>query len=504
MLTLDSGSRPIRSVLPAAALVVGAGCFAWTATHVWRFALDDTFITLRYARHLAAGLGAVYNPGEPAEGYTSPLWLLLLTLPTRLGLDPLLAAKWLGVCATLAAAGALATWPAERAGGPRAAGAVGAGLWLAVPRTALHAVSGMETGLAALCVVALFRLAADRERVIQRAWPLGLAALLAGLTRPELHLLAAVTFLALGARLDRAGRQALLVGALACWVMPMLLLESLRIEYYREHLPLPFYVKSIGAARLPGWPHVLEWWNSLARHAGVLIVPALFPLATALRVPWLATLAAMAGLAPFQPIMAPELRYLWPLAPVGYLTAGSGFERLWAWCGRVPHAAWPRAAVAAVPLLLMLHLVRLAPRTLSDDMAYAHSLERASLRLGAEMVRLAPRGLRLATSDAGVLPYLTDAWTLDLVGLNSPAVARRGERTPHDVFDRQHVSALVLVSEEPQQFRAEPWSEYEAPLASEALARGWRRVAVRRFNDAYWLWVLAPPQSTLAALPPGP
>jgi hypothetical protein len=37
-----------------------------------------------------------------------------------------------------------------------------------------------------------------------------------------------------------------------------------------------------------------------------------------------------------------------------------------------------------------------------------------------------------------------------------------------------------------------------------ALARGWRRVAVRRFNDAYWLWVLAPPQSTLAALPPGP
>lgn len=55
MLTLDSGSRPIRSVLPAAALVVGAGCFAWTATHVWRFALDDTFITLRYARHLAPG-----------------------------------------------------------------------------------------------------------------------------------------------------------------------------------------------------------------------------------------------------------------------------------------------------------------------------------------------------------------------------------------------------------------------------------------------------------------
>jgi hypothetical protein len=428
----------------------------------------------------------------------------VLTVPTLLGLDPLLAAKWLGVFATLAAAGVLASWPAERPGGSRAAGAVGAGLWLAVPRTALHAVSGMETGLAALCIVAFFRLAADRERVVQRAWPLGLCALLAGLTRPELHVLAAATFLALGARLDRPGRQALLVAALACWVMPMLMLESLRIEYYREQLPLPFYIKSLRAAHLPGLPHVFEWWGSLARHAGVLVVPALMPLALSLRVPWLATLAAMAALTPFQPIMAPELRYLWPLAPIAFLTAGSGFERLWEWCGRVPRAAWARAVVAAVPIALMLHLVRLGPITLSDDMAYARSLEHTTLRLGAEMARLAPHGLRLATSDAGAMPYLTDAWTLDLAGLNSPGVARHGERTPHDVFDRAHVSALVLVSAESQRFRAEPWSEYEAPLAAEAVARGWRRVAVRRFNDSYWLWVMAPPQSSLVALAPGP
>jgi hypothetical protein len=202
--------------------------------------------------------------------------------------------------------------------------------------------------------------------------------------------------------------------------------------------------------------------------------------------------------------MAPELRYLWPLAPIAYLTAGSGFERLWEWCARVPHAMWARAVVAALPFALMLHLVQIAPGVLSDDLAYARSLESSALRLGTEIARLAPHDLRLATSDAGLVPYLTDAWTLDLVGLNSPAIARRGERTPHDVFDRARINALILTSTEPQRFRAESWSLYEASLESEARARGWQRVAVRRFHATYWLWVMAPPRSTLAALAPGP
>lgn len=504
MLTRDSGPRLLSRVLPPAALLLGALCFAWTAYHVWIFALDDAWITLRYARHLAAGLGAVFNPGEADEGYSSPLLVLLMVVPQLLRLDALLAAKWLGVAATLTAAGLMASWPSERPGGMRAAGPVAAGLWLAVPRTALHAVSAMETGLAMLFVVALFRLAAEPEKVTERAWPLGVCALLGGLTRPELHLLAAVTFVTLAMRTDRAGRQALLVAALTCWIMPTLLLESLRMGYYRQHLPLPFYVKSIAAGRLPGLPHALEWWSRLSRQLGVLLVPALFPLARALRAPWIATLVVMAALTPFQPIMAPELRYLWPLAPIAYLSAGSGYERLWAWCGRWPRPAWTRVVVAALPLALILRLVLLAPVVLADDLEYARSVTAAHLRLGREIASLPTPGLRLALSDAGVVPYLTNAWTLDLAGLNSAPVARRGERTPRDVFDRQNVNALVLASSERERFHAQTWSEYEDVLATEAVRRGWRRVALRRFNEHYWLWVLAPPGSPLEALEPGP
>lgn len=42
------------------------------------WAYDDPFITFRYARNLAAGLGFVYNPGEPILSTTTPLFTLLL------------------------------------------------------------------------------------------------------------------------------------------------------------------------------------------------------------------------------------------------------------------------------------------------------------------------------------------------------------------------------------------------------------------------------------------
>src|SRR5947207_1976256 len=39
---------------------------------------DDQMISMRYARNLARGHGAVWNPGEFVEGYTNPLWTLIM------------------------------------------------------------------------------------------------------------------------------------------------------------------------------------------------------------------------------------------------------------------------------------------------------------------------------------------------------------------------------------------------------------------------------------------
>ena len=41
------------------------GALGWTIYQFWPFTVDDTFITLRYAEHLAAGHGPVYNLEPP-------------------------------------------------------------------------------------------------------------------------------------------------------------------------------------------------------------------------------------------------------------------------------------------------------------------------------------------------------------------------------------------------------------------------------------------------------
>ena len=66
-------------------------------------AVDDAFITYRYAHNLAHGLGFTYNPGRPVLSTTAPLYALLLAGGAVLGLDlPALSnalsalALWLG------------------------------------------------------------------------------------------------------------------------------------------------------------------------------------------------------------------------------------------------------------------------------------------------------------------------------------------------------------------------------------------------------------------------
>jgi arabinofuranosyltransferase len=62
---------------------------------------DDAFITFRYSRNLAGGLGPVYNPGDPVEGYTTFLWMLILALGHWIGFDILSLSQILGFFSAL-------------------------------------------------------------------------------------------------------------------------------------------------------------------------------------------------------------------------------------------------------------------------------------------------------------------------------------------------------------------------------------------------------------------
>ena len=109
-----SASAPAPLSTPAAAApAVGAAGrlparLAWVllpivalTLHALRYGhiADDAYISFRYARNLADGLGLVYNAGEAVMGFSNPTWTLLLALGAALGLDPELVAPALGLCA---------------------------------------------------------------------------------------------------------------------------------------------------------------------------------------------------------------------------------------------------------------------------------------------------------------------------------------------------------------------------------------------------------------------
>jgi arabinofuranosyltransferase len=67
--------------------------FCFSVVHIQ----DDSFITFRYVKNFLHGNGLVFNPGERVEGYTSILWVFLLSGFAFIGIDIVSAAQILGV-----------------------------------------------------------------------------------------------------------------------------------------------------------------------------------------------------------------------------------------------------------------------------------------------------------------------------------------------------------------------------------------------------------------------
>ena len=68
---------------------------AWMLAHTE----DDAFITFRYSKHLAEGLGPVWNVSDatPVEGYTNFLWMILMAIPHWLGISVVVFSTVVGI-----------------------------------------------------------------------------------------------------------------------------------------------------------------------------------------------------------------------------------------------------------------------------------------------------------------------------------------------------------------------------------------------------------------------
>ena len=189
--------------------------------------IDDAWISFRYARNLAHGLGPVFHDGERVEGYTNFLWVVLAAPFAALGIPLEAAMPALGF-ACAAATLVLAVSRARREDpGERLAGlptALVLAISLGVP---FHAVAGLETALFALTLLIAELALTDRRPI-----PFALATTLAFLTRPEAALLGLGGTLLLARRDRRDGARALALFALL--VTPYL---AWKLWYFGELLP---------------------------------------------------------------------------------------------------------------------------------------------------------------------------------------------------------------------------------------------------------------------------
>jgi len=480
------------------------------------FTVDDSYITLRYARNFAQGFGPTFNPGEPpVEGYTTFLWMVVLTIPHLLQIDAVAFAKAAGVAAMLACLWvvfAFARRLATRVGlaHPDIAGAAAVAVLACTPAAAVHAVSGMETALFTLLVsVFLYALTGYLSQpTAVGAKGVALAALLVGLTRPEGNIL---VFAGIAAALLVApgrARRALAGAVAALYAVPGLVYFFWRTDYYGLLFPLPFYVKVAGQTPLAGARDVAVFAAFLGLHIGILILLGVLRLPRA----FLPAAAAAAGLSLFflfpHHIMAYQLRFLFPLFPLGCVVAGVGAAHLMEWLRAVsprPAFQW-RGAGWAICVVAALGMLTDLPDILAEKRAYGTGMRNAHLALAKRLASLRPENRTpvLAIGDAGAVPYYSQWKTIDTFGLNDPDTATTGRRDAARILSRRP-DLVVLISAAPDAFQAMlPW---EQEIYARSVREGMVRVATYTFSpDKYYLWVLAEPGTWAAAsfLPEAP
>jgi arabinofuranosyltransferase len=224
--------------------VVAPACF-------FAVTLDDAFITFRYAENLANGHGyGVWNPGEaPVEGFTSPLWMVMLACCAALGVDVETAAKLLGWAAHVGAVAIVIAAAVVHERDPDASALDRNSAWVAALFHAAlvpaiwYATSGMETSLVAFAVT----WAMWHPILSRRTWSFVAASVLLTVLRPEGFVFAVciATLHAWRRRDDRVARAPYVAGLVAA-VGTMALLLGVRLFVFGEWMANTYYAKGTG------------------------------------------------------------------------------------------------------------------------------------------------------------------------------------------------------------------------------------------------------------------
>lgn len=155
---------------------------------------EDAFISFRYAQNLVEGHGLVYNPGERVEGYTNFLWTMMIAAAMQRGIDPIDFARYAGMlCSLILVLVVYLVSHRHDTVCNVTGGLIAAAIVAANPSIGFEGVQGMETIFFSLLVTAGVLLgvqgrSVDADFSYKHEWRIiwsTLILFLAALTRPE-------------------------------------------------------------------------------------------------------------------------------------------------------------------------------------------------------------------------------------------------------------------------------------------------------------------------------
>lgn len=429
-------------------------------------AIDDAYISFRYARNAAAGHGLVFNVGERVEGYTNFAWTILLALFIRLGFEPSGVAIGLGSLFSLAT-----LWLVYRflkfASVEDSRVTATAVCCLAVDGSfAIWAVSGMETAMFAFVTLAaltsyVWEWENDRPGLLS-----GLLLALAAMTRPEGVLVFGVVVI--HQALARLVSQRRLVqwgdlaraGVFLGVYVPYFLW---RYYYYGFLLPNTFYAKVTVAGSEFQLQRGLQYLRTFLRlHLGwLLLILILVPLLKRKINFWFTSLLTVVlGYVCYITYVGGDWsvgRFFVPVLPATYILVAAGlvevYQSLQHWMRKATRSPGASLVLRGVVLSLLIVglgvLFNLSSLKGEYELFVVHfqaaKATHARVTMGKWLRDSVPEDTFIAVDAAGQVPYYSGLRTLDMFGVNDVHTAHlevpeMGQGVPgHEKFDFDYI-----------------------------------------------------------------
>jgi hypothetical protein len=428
------------------AIVLLATVFVWNSLP--QPPLEDAAILPRYAKFIAAGHGIVWNlGGEPVDGSTDFLFLLMVSGLVKGGLQPQTAARILDLmahCLTIVLIYAIIR---KRGASTRWAALISAS-YLGIGPAITYIWDGFGTPVFGLFVCLTWWLVSrirENGNSSLNCALFALAALVTSLERPEGLFLAGLMLLSLiYAEGPRQARLAVLYflgivgiggGLYFLW----------HWHYFGSPLPNTFYIRGGGHLF---WGSLFESLQNIVKLSG----PFALVYIVAMCSPRTAKLAAY-SLIPIggfgmlwlllSGAMNHAMRYQYAILPILLLSWHPLWEGIHKQLGLPSWEDLERRDFApALPLLVFLWCCLLFYRGIYWTYAGQHGWD-PTYDAGVVLGQFKDKHYTLATSETGLLPFYSEWRAIDTWGLNDSWIAHHGTIT-ESYLEREHPEVIVF------------------------------------------------------------